>query len=217
MNAAEKRLGLPTPKQRAYLDFIGNYRAVHRRSPSEADMQAYFCVSPPAVHRMVIVLAEKGLIEREPGAARSIRIVEASEAAPTPADEDSPSRPPGDIYAPIDPEIAPLVEALRASPTVVTKASCSGHGKRRAYVDLAVDGVAGMRRFVERMNVLDREFAAEAILDVRLNWSHEVVTSCAFDVFPNWIMLSWVIEGLGSKRAPSAGLLMRIAKVYRAV
>lgn len=45
-----------TPLQLTYLQFIRDYIALHRQAPAEADMQAYFRVSPPSVHRMVVVL-----------------------------------------------------------------------------------------------------------------------------------------------------------------
>jgi hypothetical protein len=38
-----------TAKQGQYLVFIYYYTKIHRRSPSEADMQGYFQVSPPSV------------------------------------------------------------------------------------------------------------------------------------------------------------------------
>ena len=64
-----------TPKQGQYLAFIYYYRKIHDRAPSEADLQRYFKVSPPAVHRMVVALDERGFIERSPGQARSIRLL----------------------------------------------------------------------------------------------------------------------------------------------
>jgi hypothetical protein len=45
-----------TPKQGQYLAFIHLYTRLHRRPPAEADMQEYFCVSPPSVHQMVLTL-----------------------------------------------------------------------------------------------------------------------------------------------------------------
>ena len=200
----------PTPLQRGYLKFIRDYVAVHREAPAEADMEKFFQVSPPAVHRMVVALTEKGLITRVPGQARSIRLV--GEHVPEEDTEEAlPIRPHGEIYAPLDPEIAPLVGALRGDGGVLTMGSCWGHGKEPAYVDLAVEGIAGLHMFVERLNQVDREVGPEAILDVALNWSHEVATACAFEVFPNWIMLSLKIEGVGRNGAPSAALLKRIA------
>ena len=93
--------------------------------------------------------------------------------------------------------------------------SCWGHGTKPAYVDLAVEGTEGLRVFVERINVADRRIRPEGLIDVTLNWSEEVVTACAFDLFPNWIMLSWRIEGIGRGRSPSAALLAKVARAYR--
>jgi hypothetical protein len=59
-----------------------------------------------------------------------------------------------------------------------------GHGKKSAYIDLAVEGMAGLRAFADRLNLVDRRIRDEAFFDVSLNWSEEVVTSCAFDLFP---------------------------------
>ncbi|MEE9279425.1 MAG: helix-turn-helix domain-containing protein [Myxococcota bacterium] len=64
-----------TPKQGQYLAFIYYYSKIHGRAPSEADLQRYFGVSSPAVHRMVVALGERGFIERSPGQARSIRLL----------------------------------------------------------------------------------------------------------------------------------------------
>jgi Mn-dependent DtxR family transcriptional regulator len=64
-----------TEKQGQYLAYIRLYQRLHRQAPSEADLQTYFCVSPPSVHRMVVELERKGLISRTPRAARSIRIL----------------------------------------------------------------------------------------------------------------------------------------------
>ncbi len=143
----------PTPLQRAYLKFIGDYVAVHQQAPAEADMEKFFQVSPPAVHRMVVALADKGLITRVPGQARSIRLVEELHEE----EEPLPSRPADHLTAHLDPEIAPLVEALRSDRRIVTKGSCWGHGKKPFYVDLAVEGVEGLRVFVERLNRVDRK------------------------------------------------------------
>jgi hypothetical protein len=64
-----------TPKQQAYLHYIERYIALHGRAPAEHEMQAYFRVTPPSVHRMVVVLEEKGAIRRQAGVARSIEVV----------------------------------------------------------------------------------------------------------------------------------------------
>jgi repressor LexA len=64
-----------TPKQGQHLAFIYYYTKIHGEAPSEADLQRYFKVSPPAVHRMVLALEERGLIGRSPGRRRSIRLI----------------------------------------------------------------------------------------------------------------------------------------------
>jgi hypothetical protein len=131
--------------------------------------------------------------------------------------ERKPSRPPDDIFPgqPLDPEIASLVEALRAEPGVVTQGSCSGHGKEPAYIDFAVEGVDGLRLLVERVNLVERRMKTKGLFEIALNWSDEVATACAFDIFPNWIMLSWQIEGTERGGAPSAALLSKIAEAWR--
>jgi len=64
-----------TKKQGQYLAFIHQYTKVHGAPPAEHEMQRHFDVSPPSVHQMVINLEKKGLIERTPGMARSIRVL----------------------------------------------------------------------------------------------------------------------------------------------
>src|SRR5262250_310568 len=72
-----RRTGVPgfTPKQGQYLAFIHAYTLVLGRPPAEADLQRRFRVTPPSVHQMVITLERAGLIRRQPGKARSIRIL----------------------------------------------------------------------------------------------------------------------------------------------
>jgi repressor LexA len=64
-----------TPLQGQYLAFIYAYSTIHRRPPAEADMQAFFRVTPPSVHQMVLQLERPGLIRRTPRAARSIELL----------------------------------------------------------------------------------------------------------------------------------------------
>lgn len=71
-----------TPKQGQYLAFIYTYTKMHRRAPAELDIQEYFRVSPPSVHDMILRLEERGLIERVPGQARSIRLLLPREELP---------------------------------------------------------------------------------------------------------------------------------------
>ena len=64
-----------TEKQGQYLAYIQLYQQLHGQAPSEADMQAYFKVTPPSVHRMVVELEQKGLITRKPRTSRSIQLL----------------------------------------------------------------------------------------------------------------------------------------------
>jgi DNA-binding MarR family transcriptional regulator len=64
-----------TPTQGQYLAFIWAYSRIFRRPPAEADMQRHFQVTPPSVHQMILTLERQGLIQRQPGAPRSIEIL----------------------------------------------------------------------------------------------------------------------------------------------
>lgn len=72
-----------TPKQGQYLAFIHAYTRLHRRPRAEADTQQYFGVSPPSVHNMVLTLERAGFIARQPGAARSIKMLIDPQDLPT--------------------------------------------------------------------------------------------------------------------------------------
>ncbi|WDE06713.1 MarR family transcriptional regulator [Thalassomonas viridans] len=71
-----------TKKQGQYLAFIYYYTKVNGRAPSQADIQDYFAVSPPTVHQMLLKLEEQGLLKREPGASRAIRVLIGAEELP---------------------------------------------------------------------------------------------------------------------------------------
>ena len=71
-----------TETQGQYLAFIYYYGLVNRRPPAEADIQAFFNVTPPTVHRMIIELERRGLIRRTPRQARSIAICVPAEEIP---------------------------------------------------------------------------------------------------------------------------------------
>jgi len=64
-----------TPKQGQYLAFIHAYMLVLGRPPAEADLQRHFRVTPPSVHQMVLTLERAGLIRRQPGVPRSIKLL----------------------------------------------------------------------------------------------------------------------------------------------
>jgi repressor LexA len=71
-----------TPKQGQYLAFIYYYTKLNRVPPAEIDMQRYFWTTPPAVHEMVKTLHNRGLIDREPGKPRTIRVLLPREELP---------------------------------------------------------------------------------------------------------------------------------------
>ena len=64
-----------TPKQGQYLAFIHAYTLVLGRPPAHADLLRHFRVTPPSVNQMLITLEHKGLIRRQPGVARSIKLM----------------------------------------------------------------------------------------------------------------------------------------------
>jgi hypothetical protein len=72
-----------TAKQGQYLAYLYHYNKIHKQAPSEADLQRYFRVSPPAVHDMIKLLERSGLIERTPGVGRSIRVLVRPEHLPS--------------------------------------------------------------------------------------------------------------------------------------
>ena len=71
-----------TPLQGQYLAFIHAYSLVNGRPPAETDLQRHFQVSPPVVHEKILALERKGLLERVPWQARSIRVLVAPEDLP---------------------------------------------------------------------------------------------------------------------------------------
>ena len=62
--------------------FIYAYTQVLGRAPAEADLQRFFRVSAPSVHQMVLTLERAGLIQRQPGVARSIQLLVDPQALP---------------------------------------------------------------------------------------------------------------------------------------
>lgn len=72
-----------TPREGQYLAFIYNYTQIHGRPPAEADFQQFFGTNPAAVHQMILKLEQEGLITRQPGEARSVRVVVPTRFLPT--------------------------------------------------------------------------------------------------------------------------------------
>ncbi len=64
-----------TPRQGQYLAFIHAYAQINRRAPAEADMQRYFQVTPPTIHQMVMTLERAGFVQKQPGVARSMKLL----------------------------------------------------------------------------------------------------------------------------------------------
>ena len=64
-----------TSLQGQYLAFIYWYSKVNGVAPAEKDIQRYFKVTPPTTHQMVVKLHDLGLISREPGKPRSIKVL----------------------------------------------------------------------------------------------------------------------------------------------
>src|SRR5207248_7526292 len=64
-----------TPTQGRYLAFIHAYIGLHGYPPAESEIAAAMCVSPPSVNQMVKTLEKKGLIQRQPGQPRSVRVL----------------------------------------------------------------------------------------------------------------------------------------------
>ncbi|HVX13655.1 MAG TPA: MarR family transcriptional regulator [Pirellulales bacterium] len=103
-----------TPTQGRYLAFIHAYTDLHGYPPAESEIAAAMCVSPPSVHQMVKMLEKRGMIARQPGQPRSLRILLPEHEIPpwgTPQRKDRarsdrfpnsiapvPASPPGDLY-----------------------------------------------------------------------------------------------------------------------
>ena len=71
-----------TPTQGRYLAYLHAYTTLHGYPPSESEMASAMCVSPPSVNQMVKMLEKKGLISRQPGQARSLRVIIPEEEIP---------------------------------------------------------------------------------------------------------------------------------------
>lgn len=72
-----------TPTQGRYLSFIRAYTEGFGIPPAEAEIAQALGVTPPSAHQMIKTLEKRGLIERQAGVARSIRIVIDAESIPS--------------------------------------------------------------------------------------------------------------------------------------
>lgn len=71
-----------TDRQGQYLEFIYAYTTIHRQAPAERDIERFFRTTPPTVHNMIKTLEQHGFIHRQPGMARSIRLLVPGEPLP---------------------------------------------------------------------------------------------------------------------------------------
>jgi DNA-binding MarR family transcriptional regulator len=71
-----------TQKQGQYLAFIYNYTKINRMPPAYGDIQYYFQVTPPTVNSMLKRLVEMGLLSKEQGLARSLKVLVPPEKLP---------------------------------------------------------------------------------------------------------------------------------------
>lgn len=72
-----------TPTQGRYLSYIHAYTSLHGYPPAEAEIAAAMCVAPPSVNQMVKTLEKRGLISRQPGVARALRVLVPEEDIPS--------------------------------------------------------------------------------------------------------------------------------------
>ncbi len=107
-----------TKKQGQYLAYIHAYTLIHHQPPARADMAEFFRVTLPSVVSMLNRLESRGLIAREPGAARWVSVLLAPELLPrlVGPDEvvsDGPQPPPpdsGDEPEPFDEDLGPIYQ-----------------------------------------------------------------------------------------------------------
>lgn len=64
-----------THTQGQYLSFIFWSTRVNRRVPAQIDIQGFFGVTSAAVAGMVATLVKLGVLERQPGQARSLKVL----------------------------------------------------------------------------------------------------------------------------------------------
>lgn len=79
----------PSHKQGQVLAYLYWYTKVNRRPPAEADIAAFFAITAPSAHQMVLRLERSGFVSRTPGAGRSLRVL--LPTSDLPALEESPA------------------------------------------------------------------------------------------------------------------------------
>ncbi len=99
-----------TPTQGRYLAFINAYTNTQGYPPAESEIAAAMCVSPPSVNQMVKALEKRGLIQREPGQPRTIRVLVPEPEIPlwnNRKQPKSPPRPPPGSWVRVAPKSPP--------------------------------------------------------------------------------------------------------------
>jgi hypothetical protein len=71
-----------THRQGQFLAFIYWYTKLHRHGPSELDCRTFFRLTPPSVHSMIVKLNQLGLVSRQLGKPRSVRVTVSKEQLP---------------------------------------------------------------------------------------------------------------------------------------
>ncbi len=88
---AEKQKPQFTHRQGQFLALIHIFRKLHRQGPAETDMAKFFGLTPPSVHGMVVKLEALGLVTRDPGVPRSIRVATSEDDMPKLEETQGPS------------------------------------------------------------------------------------------------------------------------------
>jgi SOS-response transcriptional repressor LexA len=82
-----------TPRQGEFLAFIHAYIKMHGVAPSENEICTRFALTPPSVHDAIVRMHKRGLIDRTPGQARSIRVLVPDDEIPPLEDKTTPQAP----------------------------------------------------------------------------------------------------------------------------
>lgn len=64
----------PTPRQLAVLHYLQDCRARSQIPPSRKEMALHFGIAPNAVERHLLALERRGMIQRERGRHRALRL-----------------------------------------------------------------------------------------------------------------------------------------------
>jgi hypothetical protein len=130
-----------TPTQGRYLSFIHTYTSRHGCPPAESEIAAAMCVSPPSVNQMVKTLEKKGLILRQPGVARSIRLLVPEDVIPLVRGGSSKSKRPASQRA----KLAPVAPASPPANLYVLAVYLMGGPMSNKFVNKEISRVIEVR------------------------------------------------------------------------